>query len=31
VRVSVQGYNTAEDVEALLTALGDVLPQLTRS
>ena len=29
VRVSVQGYNTAEDVEALVRALGDLLPLVT--
>jgi isopenicillin-N epimerase len=30
VRVSVQGYNTAEDVAALVRALGDLLPQVAR-
>ena len=30
VRVSVQGYNTAEDAAALVRALGDLLPQVTR-
>jgi isopenicillin-N epimerase len=30
VRVSVQGYNTAEDVEALVRALGDLLPLAAR-
>jgi isopenicillin-N epimerase len=30
VRVSVQGYNTPEDVEALHRALGDLLPRVTR-
>ena len=30
VRVSVQGYNTEEDVVALVTALGDLLPPVTR-
>ena len=29
VRVSVQGYNTAEDVEALTQALARLLPQPT--
>ncbi len=29
VRVSVQGYNTAEDVTALMRALGDLLPLVT--
>ncbi len=28
VRVSVQGYNTTEDVEALIGALREVLPQM---
>ncbi|MBN1137180.1 MAG: aminotransferase, partial [Anaerolineae bacterium] len=27
VRVSVQGYNTREDVEALVAALGALLPE----
>ncbi len=31
VRVSVQGYNTTEDVEALVRALHDLLSQATRS
>ena len=31
VRVSVQGYNTHEDVEALAGALRDLLPLLTRT
>ena len=30
VRVSVQGYNTREDVEALVRALGEVLPLVTK-
>jgi isopenicillin-N epimerase len=30
LRVSVQGYNTLEDVGALLRALGDLLPQLAQ-
>ena len=29
VRVSMQGYNTAEDVTALMRALGDLLPLVT--
>ena len=29
VRVSIQGYNTAEDVTALVRALGDLLPLVT--
>ena len=29
VRVSMQGYNTAEDVTALVRALGDLLPLVT--
>jgi len=28
VRVSVQGYNTREDVEALIKALADLLPRV---
>jgi len=27
VRVSAQGYNTAEDVETLVEALGNLLPR----
>jgi len=30
VRVSVQGYNTAEDVEALVRALSDLLPLVAK-
>lgn len=31
VRVSVQGYNTAEDIAALVRALADLLPQVIKS
>lgn len=31
VRVSVQGYNTAEDIAALVRALADLLPQVIES
>jgi len=31
VRVPVQGYNTREDVEVLVRALGDVLPLVTQA
>jgi len=31
VRVSVQGYNTAEDVVALVRALGSLLPLVART
>ena len=30
VRVSVQGYNTAEDIAALVRALADLLPQIIK-
>ena len=29
VRVSVQGYNTAEDLDALVGALADLLPKVS--
>jgi isopenicillin-N epimerase len=31
VRVSVQGHNTGEDMEALLGALADLLPRVTQA
>lgn len=30
VRISIQGYNTKEDVDALMDALSTLLPQVTK-